>query len=258
MIAIVLAAGKGSRMRKKSQKVLTPFLGYPMIKYIIDALIACDIKKIYVVIGYYGNRVKKALKGYDVVFIEQKKRLGTAHAVYQAKKFLQNHESDLLIVPGDFPLLGVRNINNLIRTHRKHRASLTLLTAKERKSDAGSVVRGYKNRIIDLVVVDREKSANREVSAGVYLFKSAKFLYTELEKICRQPQSENRLSDIVRNYYQNRKRIRNYQMENKFCCTHGVNTLEQLTSMELTVRNYLLENSSNRTIHSHKKEIKVI
>lgn len=85
---VILAAGQGTRMRSRLPKVLHPLLGKPMLAYAVEAALALAPEKLVVVVGHGAEAVKEALKGYPVVFAEQKEQLGTAHALLQAESLL--------------------------------------------------------------------------------------------------------------------------------------------------------------------------
>src|SRR5262245_48447562 len=105
-IAIVLAAGMGTRMKSDLPKVLIPVLARPMIEYVLDALTAAGIKRVIVVVGYRADDVKTLLVGRQgVEFALQSQRLGTGHAVRMAQPLLMGHDGPVIVVAGDSPLL---------------------------------------------------------------------------------------------------------------------------------------------------------
>src|SRR5437763_1749205 len=105
-LAIVLAGGKGTRMRAELPKVLLPVLGRPMIEYVLDALAAAGVRAVVVVVGYRGDLVRAALAGRPGVrFCEQTQQLGTGHAVMICRPILKEHEGPVLVVAGDSPLM---------------------------------------------------------------------------------------------------------------------------------------------------------
>ena len=123
---IILAAGEGKRMKSAKSKVLHEVSFQPLVKWVIDA--TADAEKQIVVIGHCGEQVRETL-GNTVEFVEQKERLGTGHAVMQAKSYLENYDGDILIMTGDTPLITRETINNSYEFHKKSGNSVTVLTA---------------------------------------------------------------------------------------------------------------------------------
>jgi CTP:molybdopterin cytidylyltransferase MocA len=114
-LAVVLAAGKGTRMKADRPKVLFQVLGRPLIDYVLDALEAAGIRRQLVVVGYRSDDVRQSLAGRTgVEFVEQTQQLGTGHAVQVCRPALQGHTGPVLIVTGDSPLLQVPSLTSLL------------------------------------------------------------------------------------------------------------------------------------------------
>src|SRR5437870_9675799 len=123
--AVILAAGEGKRMRSRQPKVLHPLCGRPLIAYPLrTARTLAD--RIVLVVGPNADEVV-AVAGPDVRSVVQKERLGSGHAVQQARA--ECGEGTILVLPGDMPLLSVETIGRLVDHHRKSRAAATVLTA---------------------------------------------------------------------------------------------------------------------------------
>ncbi|OGH08348.1 MAG: hypothetical protein A2171_00200 [Candidatus Levybacteria bacterium RBG_13_35_9] len=176
--AIVLAAGKGSRMEsKKVNKVTLPLGGKPMILHTAGLLREADISPIVVVIGFAKDSVRGLFNG-DVIFAEQRKRLGTAHAVASALKELPQDVEDVLILQGDDSALYSKEvIERLIKQHRNTNASFTFLTIDvEDPTGLGRIVR---NESGDLQGIVEEKDANldqrqiHEINPACYVASTA-------------------------------------------------------------------------------------
>jgi len=125
IIAIVLAAGEGTRMKSRLPKVLHQVCGRPMIEYAIDRLEELGIDKKMVIVGYKGSLVKRAL-GKRVDYVWQKEQLGTGHALAQCRKALARFRGDLLVLSGDTPLLTTQTLKKLIETPREKVAEVTI------------------------------------------------------------------------------------------------------------------------------------
>ena len=114
-VAVVLAAGKSTRMKSELPKVLHPVCGRLMIDYVLDAAREAGVQKIVVIVGHKSEEVKTALNGHgDVVFAEQIEQNGTGHAVMMAEPELRGHEGSVLILAGDTPLLQGASLASLL------------------------------------------------------------------------------------------------------------------------------------------------
>ena len=126
MRALILAAGKGTRMKDDLPKVLTPLLGKPFIQYVIDALQGAGIQDIYPIVGYKQELVRQHVQATD--FFVQEELLGTGHAVQQAIPSLQKESGLTIVIAGDQPLISSTTIQQLIQMHQDNKNQLTLLT----------------------------------------------------------------------------------------------------------------------------------
>ncbi|MCX5642121.1 MAG: NTP transferase domain-containing protein [Candidatus Omnitrophica bacterium] len=126
---VILAAGKGTRMKSSVQKVLHTIFGKSMISHIVEVVQGLSPDKILVVVGHQKEAVKKNLTGNNVEFVEQLKPLGTGDAVKQTKKILKDYPGNVLILCGDTPLLQVKTLKSLLKLHRQKQAAATILTA---------------------------------------------------------------------------------------------------------------------------------
>lgn len=128
IVAIILAAGKGTRMKSKLPKALHPICGKPMTRYIIDACKDAGIKECIVVIGHGAEQVREGL-GSDVSYVIQEKQQGTGDACRQAVAALDKRSGDVLVLPGDTPLVTADVLKLLIHEHFRSGADATVLTA---------------------------------------------------------------------------------------------------------------------------------
>ncbi|MFA7032176.1 MAG: NTP transferase domain-containing protein, partial [Bacilli bacterium] len=129
--AVVLAAGKGTRMRSRDpqhSKVSYPILGKALVNYVLDAIIPLEMKNIVVVVGFGGDVTKSLVEDRaDVVW--QKNLNGTGDAVLQAKNLLRDKEGSTLVICGDTPLVTTESIENIFKVHEKINNKLTIVTA---------------------------------------------------------------------------------------------------------------------------------
>src|SRR3989442_558546 len=169
LTAVVLAAGEGKRMRSRQPKVLHPLCGCPLIAYPLRTARALA-DRIVLVVGPNADEVV-TLAGSDVRAVVQRERLGSGHAVLQAKP--ECGEGTILVLPGDMPLLSIETIERLVAHHRKSHAAATVLTAVVTEPQGyGRVLRqgGRVKRIVE----DRDATdAGRkiaEINTSVYCF----------------------------------------------------------------------------------------
>ena len=114
--AVVLAAGKGTRMKSELPKVLVPVAGRPMIDYVLDMLAECGIERVLPVVGYRSDLVRQALANRrGLVFVEQTEQLGTGHAVMVCREQLTGFDGPVVVVTGDSPLVRPETIRALLQ-----------------------------------------------------------------------------------------------------------------------------------------------
>ncbi|MFQ5780928.1 MAG: bifunctional UDP-N-acetylglucosamine diphosphorylase/glucosamine-1-phosphate N-acetyltransferase GlmU, partial [Nitrospiria bacterium] len=200
--AIILAAGRGKRMKSKLAKVLHPLAGMPMLFYLIDLVERVEFQEVFVIVGHQAEQVINALSGRKVTPILQDPPLGTGHAVLQAKTALKDFNGPLLIFSGDTPLLRDETIRRLWALHQTENGAMTLLTTRISKpSGYGRVVRnegGTINRIVEEKDATPAEREIQEVNTGVYLVE-ATFLFNALEQIRPDNrQKEYYLTDLIR------------------------------------------------------------
>ena len=174
-VAVILAAGKGTRMKSDVPKVLHEILDRPIIHYVLDAVRGAGVKDIVVVAGYGKKEVKEAVKPAKVVI--QKKLLGSGDAVRTARNALKKHSGDILIVCGDTPLVKPQTLRAIIEKHKNLNASVTILTAKiDDPASYGRIVRDNNGRITKITEKIEAGGAEEnidEVNVGTYVFKAS-------------------------------------------------------------------------------------
>ena len=128
-IAIVLAAGKGTRMKSDLPKVLCQANGRPLVEYVLDSLRDAGVEKIVVVVGYKADEVKKQLASYDnIEYALQSEQLGTGHAVMMCKDNMKDHDGAVVVVAGDSPMLQSTSIKALLDDFAKSQPGCILGT----------------------------------------------------------------------------------------------------------------------------------
>jgi len=186
-LAIVLAAGKGTRMKSELPKVLVPVAGRPMIRYVIDSLRKAGVSRIVVVVGYGAVLVRTELaEEPGVEFAEQTEQLGTGHAVMMCRGQLADHQGPVFIVAGDSPLLQAESVRTLLENFSAARASCVLGTVdKPNPTGYGRIVRDDAGKFVGIV---EEKDATptqraiQEVNVSTYVFDAQDLLWA-LDKL---------------------------------------------------------------------------
>jgi bifunctional UDP-N-acetylglucosamine pyrophosphorylase/glucosamine-1-phosphate N-acetyltransferase len=200
MEAIVLAAGKGTRMRSELPKVLHPVFGKPVLGYVLETLAGAGMKDPFVVVGYEAEKVRVFLKAYGATPVLQREQKGTGHAVKVAGPALKNTQGPVLIWPGDMPLVRPETLTKFLAAHKKSQAHVSVLSCvREDSSGYGRIVReeGHFSAIREELDATPEERAIREVNTGLYLF-DKKVLFEALERIGRDNQKgEYYLTDTV-------------------------------------------------------------
>lgn len=199
-LAIVLAAGKGTRMKSELPKVLVPVAGRPMVRFVVDALKKAGIARIALVVGYRGDLVKEELAGEKGVdFVEQREQLGTGHAVMMCRDLLADHHGPVFIVAGDSPLLQASSVRRLIEIFSQVGASCVLGSVnKAQPTGYGRVVRNDKGDFVGIVeekdATDRQRLIT-EVNVSTYIFDSQKLLWALEQLTDNNAQKEYYLTD---------------------------------------------------------------
>ncbi|NPV74061.1 MAG: bifunctional UDP-N-acetylglucosamine diphosphorylase/glucosamine-1-phosphate N-acetyltransferase GlmU [Pelotomaculum sp.] len=243
LAAVILAAGRGTRMKSKLPKVLHRVCGRPMLSYIVNAVAAAGIKKIVVVAGYGAEQVAREVEGLAQVAL-QAEQLGTAHALLQAGPFLSGFAGKVLVLCGDTPLIEAGTLAKLAGFHRTAGAAATLLTAElDDPAGYGRVIRDGRGNVIKIV---EEKDASpaekliREINTGIYCFEAAG-LFDALKGIRpANAQGEYYLTDIVEIYVRAGLAVAAFKLENPVEIT-GINDRRQLAEVEKYLRRRVLE-----------------
>ncbi|MDZ4782404.1 MAG: NTP transferase domain-containing protein [Planctomycetia bacterium] len=180
-LAIVMAAGKGTRMKSELPKVLVPALGRPIIDYVLDALEESGIDETVVIVGYRADDVKIALAGRkNLSFALQEEQRGTGHAVMCARAALERHHGPVLVVTGDSPMLQPSSVRALFEEFERRPTACLMGTAhKENPYGLGRVVRDANGdflRIVEEKDASEEERRLTEVNMSTYLFDAQELL----------------------------------------------------------------------------------
>lgn len=202
---VVLAAGKSTRFKSSTSKVLHPLGGKPMLHHVLDAVAPLNSHRPVVVVGPETRDPIAEAMGEDARLVVQERRLGTAHAVEQARFILGGDPSEgnsrVLILYADMPLLRTETLRALVEAHAGSDAAISLLTVeRENPRGFGRVVRaadGDVRAVVEEAEATPEIAAIRELNSGIYVFDAA-FLWDYLPRVERSPEKgEYYLTDLV-------------------------------------------------------------
>ncbi len=229
--AVILAAGKGTRMKSDLPKVLHEIKGKSLLSYVLDTAAGAGAKKIIVIIGHQAQMVRERFADRGCVFVKQEPQLGTGHAVLQAKKELNDYNGLTLILCGDVPLLKTETINNLIKEHVKTDSCLTVLTTIVPDAHGyGRIVKDKKGdieKIVEQLDATEEEKKISEINTGIYCVNTP-FLLSALEKIDnKNNKQEYYLTDIVEIARRERRKAHACVTED-YIEVMGINTPDEL------------------------------
>lgn len=223
--AIILAAGKGTRMRSKLYKVLHQVCGKTMVDHVLTQLENAHIENIITVVGFGAKTVEESL-GHRTHYVLQKRQLGTGDAVMQAKDLLADVDGETIVVSGDTPLFKATTFEKLFQYHEQRHAAATILTSvAPDPTGYGRIVRndvGIVERIVEQKDADVKEQAIHEINTGVYCFDNKK-LFQALTKIDNDnAQGEYYLTDVIGILKQAGEIVTAYKMDD-FDESMGVN-----------------------------------
>jgi bifunctional UDP-N-acetylglucosamine pyrophosphorylase / glucosamine-1-phosphate N-acetyltransferase len=199
--AIILAAGKSTRMKSKRPKPLHEICGKPMLGWILDACFEAEVTKVLLVVGHGKDEIIAAFGGDKrIEFVEQTEQLGTGHAAKMCVGHLKNHAGDVLILAGDVPLITGQVLKTLRQAHKDERAAATMATAMlDDPTGYGRVVRGEDGQFVEIVEqIDCTPPQReiREVFPSLYCVKTDDLLLALSKLTNANKKGEYYLTDI--------------------------------------------------------------
>jgi len=239
-MAIVLAAGKGTRMKSELPKVLVPVNGRPMLRYVTAALQAAGVQKIVVVVGYQADLVRSELvdePGID--FAEQHEQLGTGHAVMMCREHLAQHQGPVFVIAGDQCMAQVSSIQRLLGIFQEEQPACLLGTVDtDDPTGYGRIVRNDAGNFVGIV---EEKDATDEqrkiceLNMSTYVFDSQALLTTLDELTSENAQQEYYLTDCPALLLAAGKQVSAHKVL-KPCEAMSINNMEELEEVEREMR----------------------
>lgn len=234
IVVVILAAGKGKRMKSELPKVLHQIEGKPLIRHITDTLDTIESAGKVLVIGVGKEMVMQEFAGSDWKFAVQEEQLGTGHAVKTAWEYYADLSGDVLVVLGDVPLLRRESLVKLIEKHQQSGAAVTVLSCKpDDPSGYGRIIRdeeGWVKRIVEHADATEEERRVNEINSGIMIFQAAALRQT-LDRIgCDNAQGEYYLTDAFKLLLDEGKRSGAVVLDD-YREGLGVNSLSQLEGL---------------------------
>ncbi len=241
---VILAAGKGTRMKSDRPKVLFEVAGRPMVRHVLDAAREIRPRRIVVVVGHGASEVRRALAAPDARFAIQREQRGTGHALRCALPALRGFRGTVLVLSGDVPLIRGETLESLAESHARARNAATLLSFRPADPTGyGRVVRDGRGNFLDIV---EEKDADfdvrtiAEVNSGLYAF-DARVLAGALRRLrSRNAQGELYLTDLPRLLRRGGGRVSAVRVLDPEVVS-GVNTLGELAQASTVMRRRVLD-----------------
>lgn len=200
IMAIMLAAGKGTRMKSKKSKLVQKIYGKEVVKRAVENAERAGVKNIVAVVGYMKEEVMAVLGG-NVQYAVQEEMLGTGHAVMQASKYLEGKKGKVLVLNGDVPILRPETLNRLLNKSIENKECATLLTAiYDNPKGYGRIVRdegGNIEAIVEEKDTNDEQKAIKEINAGIYCFDIEALLEALKEIKPNNAQGEYYITDVI-------------------------------------------------------------
>lgn len=173
LMAVILAAGEGKRMKSKNSKVIHKISGKPLIKWVYNSALDAGIKESIIVVGHRADQVKACL-GDNVKYVLQEKQLGTGHAVMQAQDHFKDKDGYIFVLYGDAPLITSETISDTIKYHIENKNAVSVITADVEDPTGYGRIKRDKNgaflRIVEEKDTNIEEKNIKEINSGMYCF----------------------------------------------------------------------------------------
>jgi len=235
LAVVIMAAGKGTRMKSDLPKVLHQLAGRPMVCHVLEMARELAPDRVIVIVGYRKEMVSDVVEAHDVTIVTQDDPQGTGHAILQTERALAGFSGDVLILSGDVPLLPASVLEAFVEAHQESDAWLTVMTADlDDPTGYGRIVRGRNGFVTGIV---EEKDADdqvrriKEFNSGIYLMRSDN-LFDRLRRIGNDnAKHEYYLTDIVRIAVSDGVPVAAFRVDDASQVL-GVNTIEELRDAE--------------------------
>ncbi|MBX3047242.1 MAG: bifunctional UDP-N-acetylglucosamine diphosphorylase/glucosamine-1-phosphate N-acetyltransferase GlmU [Anaerolineales bacterium] len=234
---VILAAGKGTRMRSRLPKILHPLGGRPMVQYALEAARQASPLPPVLVIGHQAADIRTAV-GDQADYVEQAEQKGTGHAVMQVQSLLEGKAEQVIVSNADLPLLTGETLTALAEVHAKSKAAITLLTLKQKNARGFGRIKRLKGKPV-AIIEEAEATPKQllidELNVGAYCF-NAKWLWAALQKLKPSPnKGEYYLTDLLAIAVKQNKKIHSLELQDPTEAI-GINTREHLAEAEYALR----------------------
>jgi bifunctional UDP-N-acetylglucosamine pyrophosphorylase/glucosamine-1-phosphate N-acetyltransferase len=244
-MAVILAAGKGTRMRSELPKVLHRLMGAPLLEYVLESVetLGCDPR--VVVAGYQREKVQAEFNGRGVTWAFQDEQLGTGHAASVGIAALGDRPGDVLILNGDLPLLESSTLHGILNHHSKTGADVTVLTCQmEKPTGYGRILRDTRSGLLKDIREEKDADdgirAVREANVGTYVFRSQVFRDAYQRVRPENRQKEYYLTDVVVEAARGGARVETFPVEDGPQIAQ-VNSRREMSRVAALVRGRLLD-----------------
>lgn len=232
--AVIMAAGKGTRMKSDWPKVCHQAAGRPLVEWAVRACRDAGLERIVVVVGYKREMVEAALAGFDVEFAVQTEQLGTGHAALQAQRVLGDEPGEVYVLNGDMPLVRGEYLEQMRAAHRAQGADMTLASmVPQTPLEYGRVIHGPDGGVVN-VIEERdctpEQAAIRELNIGLYVFNRPRCWELLAGLGSTNAAGEYYITDMAGQYAGRGGRVIAVELPEE--AGLGVNTVEQLAQAE--------------------------
>ena len=237
-VAVILAAGKGTRMKSALPKVLHAVGGKSMLRHVMTAAEQAGAKRMLVVVGFGGDKVQAEI-GAAAEFVLQAEQLGTGHAMMQVQPVLAGFSGTILLLCGDTPLLTGQALLDLVAAHQQSGAAATVLTAKPADATGyGRILRDESGQVLGIVEqkdATAEQKQIGEINTGIYCFEAAPLFAALAGLTCNNAQGEYYLTDVLAILAQAGQQVGAVEVAD-FQETLGINSRLQLAEAEKILR----------------------
>lgn len=234
---VILAAGKGTRMKSDLAKVLHKVNGKSMITHVLEMVDEVHPDETYLVVGHQSQAVESETVKYKRTPVLQEQQLGTGHAVMVVEPHLKDYDGMTVILCGDVPLLQAKTVNKLINTYQEGALDAVILTVNlPDPKHYGRIVRdktagGLVQRIVEFKDANDQEKAITEINSGIYCFKT-KLLFDALKQITnKNNQKEYYLTDVIEIMVRQGRRVGTFMIDD-FLQVHGVNDVNDIKIAE--------------------------
>ena len=241
---VLMAAGKGTRMRSRLPKVMHPLCGRPILLHALELGRELGAKRRVVVVGSGEDQVREAVRGMDVELVRQTEQLGTAHAALQAREALAGHEGPVIVMNGDHPLYRPRTFQALLDVWEQRKAGLAILvTDMPDPTGYGRILRDASGRVVRIVEENECSDTMKrvsEVNLGGYVA-DARTLFELLARVRNDnAKGEYYLTDVVEIALATGRTVESARAED-WCESIGINTRVELARAEAMLRERISE-----------------